>query len=63
MVLRPKEIDKEADPARQEDDDRADDLAYYRNWFLEDVDDRQDGEDKTDDVEDFCQGVIEFPTI
>ena len=60
MVLRPEEVDKETDPARQEDDDRADDLSGHGDGLLEDVEDGQDSQDDTDDVDDFSHSVMIF---
>ena len=63
MVLRPKEVDKKADPAGQENDDCADDLSGKGNGLLENVQDSQNGQDDTDNVDYFSHSVIEFLTI
>jgi hypothetical protein len=63
MVLCPKEIDKETNPAGQEHDNGADDLTDSGDRFLENVENRQNGQNNTDDIQNLTHDVIDFPTI
>ena len=58
VVLGVEEVDDEADPAGQEDDDRRDDLADEADGLLEDVDDGEDGENEADDVDNGCHNTV-----
>jgi hypothetical protein len=51
MILCPEVIDDEAYPAGNKDDDGADDLSYDRDRLLENVDDSQYRQDKTNYVD------------
>ena len=51
MVLRVEVVDKEADPAGAEHDDGADNLADDADRLLEDVDDGEDRQDESDEID------------
>jgi hypothetical protein len=52
VVLGIQVIDQQADPAGDQYEDRADDLADDADGLLEDVKDGEDGKDETDNVND-----------
>ena len=52
MVLGVEVVHEQADPARRQDYDGADDLSDQRDGFLENVDDGEDRKDQTDEIDD-----------
>ena len=52
MILGVEVVHGEADPAGDEDQDAGDDFAHGGDGLLEDVKNRDDGEDDADDVND-----------
>jgi hypothetical protein len=51
VVFSPEIIDNKAYPARRKDNNRADNLTNNRDGLLANVNNRQDGEDKSDKVD------------